>query len=300
MMRYIIYHAVLSFTQLQEVSYCSRMQGKRRCWKIPHCHHHNQSHHHHLHCPPCQQRQKQKTLAENITHKCISNHPKSCLNIFYPLNVWQWWSRELMSLELQFRIRSGTNSSIRCCYFVKLKHLHCPHQRLIIHLPHPWSKCQSNGREHRATIEDGGVRIKGTGTLRWLTISTIVNKCKIYWQHLCRTFQPCVPPSTTKSRISRRGPTTKVDTITQDQMDYRGIIPTSEGIAHPPTGGIVTMMGGINPMPGNITPITCCIIPITGNIVLLLMAAVIVPMTGSRAPNSGWQISNDGWENWYR
>jgi len=73
----------------------------------------------------------------------------------------------------------------------------------------------------------------------------------------------------------------RFDAITQDQMDDRGNIPTSGGIAHPTTGGIVAMMGGINPMPGSITPMTCCIIPITGNIVLLLMAAVIVPKTGS-------------------
>ena len=78
---------------------------------------------------------------------------------------------------------------------------------------------------------------------------------------------------------------------TQDQMDDRGIIPASGGIAHPTTGGIVAMMGGINPMPGCITPMTCCItpmtcciipIPNTGNIVFLLMMAVIVPKMGSR------------------
>jgi hypothetical protein len=40
----------------------------------------------------------------------------------------------------------------------------------------------------------------------------------------------------------------RVDAITQDQMDDRGIIPTSGGIAHPTTGGIVAMMGSINPM----------------------------------------------------
>ncbi len=67
LLRYIIYRAVLPFTQLQEVSYHSWMQEGRRCWKIPYCHHHNQSHHHCLCCPPCQRRQKQKTLAENIT-----------------------------------------------------------------------------------------------------------------------------------------------------------------------------------------------------------------------------------------
>jgi hypothetical protein len=40
-MRYIIYRALLPFTQLREVSYRSRMQGGLRCWKIPHsccCH----------------------------------------------------------------------------------------------------------------------------------------------------------------------------------------------------------------------------------------------------------------------
>ena len=69
--------------------------------------------------------------------------------------------------------RSGTNSSIRSCYFVKLKHLHCQHHRLIIHLPHPCHKCKSNGGEHQATIDDGGVRIEGTRMLWWLTTSTM-------------------------------------------------------------------------------------------------------------------------------
>ena len=48
LLRYIIYRAVLPFTQLQEVSYHSWMQGGDRCWQIPHCHHHNQSQHHRL------------------------------------------------------------------------------------------------------------------------------------------------------------------------------------------------------------------------------------------------------------
>ena len=78
----------------------------------------------------------------------------------------------------------------------------------------------------------------------------------------------------------------RVDTITQDQMDDRGIIPTSGGIAHLTTGGIVAMMGGINPTLGSITPMTCCIIPITC-IIVLLMAAVIVPMMGSRILTMG-------------
>ena len=80
----------------------------------------------------------------------------------------------------------------------------------------------------------------------------------------------------------------RVDAITQDQMDDRGIIPSLRGIDHSTPGGIVAIMGGINPTPGSITPMTCFIIPITG-IIVLLMATVIVPMTGSRC-----QISNDG------
>jgi hypothetical protein len=85
----------------------------------------------------------------------------------------------------------------------------------------------------------------------------------------------------------------RLDTITQDQMDDRGIIPTSGGVAHPTTGGIVSMMGGINSMPGSITPMTCCIIPITG-IIVLLMAAVIVPMMGSRVLTAGGRFSTMG------
>ena len=105
LLRYIVYRAVLLFTQLQEVSYHSPMQGGCRCWKIPHCHHHNQSRHHHLYCPPHQQHQKQKT-PESIIHECIRNHPKTRLHIFHPHNAWQWWSGELelVSLKLQNKI----------------------------------------------------------------------------------------------------------------------------------------------------------------------------------------------------
>ena len=39
---------------------------------------------------------------------------------------------------LQHHLLPGTNSGIRCCYFVKLKHLHCPHHWLIT-----WWSCQS-------------------------------------------------------------------------------------------------------------------------------------------------------------
>ena len=78
----------------------------------------------------------------------------------------------------------------------------------------------------------------------------------------------------------------RVDTITQDQMNDRGIIPTLGGIDHPAPGGIVATMGGINPTPGSITPITCNIISITG-IIVLLMAAVIVPMMGGRVLTAG-------------
>ncbi len=122
----------------------------------------------------------------------------------------------------------------------------------------------------------------------WLTTSKM-NKAR--QNHLTTLVQDllAVCASIYHQILNQQGGTydSRVDTITQDQMDDRGIIPTSGGIAQPTTGGIVTMMGGINPTPGSITPMTCCIIPITGNIVLLLMAAVIVPMTGSRGLTAG-------------
>jgi hypothetical protein len=37
------------------------------------------------------------------------------------------------------------------------------HHGLIIHLPCPHCKGKSNGRERRAAVNDGGVRIKGAG-----------------------------------------------------------------------------------------------------------------------------------------
>jgi hypothetical protein len=96
-----------------------------------------------------------------------------------------------------------------------------------------------------------------------------------------------MPPSTTNFQTSRGGTyDRRVDTITQDQMDDRGIIPTSGGIAHPTMGGIVAMMGGINPTLSSITPMTCCIIPITC-IIVWLMVADIVSMTGSRVLTVG-------------
>ena len=84
------------------------------------------------------------------------------------------------------------------CYFVKLKHLNCPHHRLIIHLHHLCRKCQSNGREHRATVDDGGVRIEGTGALRWLMTSTMnktrQNHLTTLVQDLPAVCASCLPP----------------------------------------------------------------------------------------------------------
>jgi hypothetical protein len=81
-------------------------------------------------------------------------------------------------------------------------------------------------------------------------------------------------------------------------MDDRGIIPTSGGVVHPTTGGIVATMGDIT-TPGSIIPMTCCIIPMTG--IIVLMVAVIVPMTGSwvltaggRFPMMGDRIGTSG------
>ena len=111
---------------------------------------------------------------------------------------------------------------------------------------------------------------------------SLSNTCAGPSSHVCLRLPPNFEPA-------GGGYDRRVDANTQDRMDDRGIISTSGsgGIAHPTTGGIVTMMGGINPTPGSITPMTCCIIPITGNIVLLLMVAVIVPMTGSRVLTVG-------------
>ena len=89
LLRNISYRAVLRFTQLQEVSYRSWMQGGHRCWKIPHCHHHIQSQQHCLYCyfPPHWRCQKQMTLMENIIHECIRDHPNSRLHILHPHNA---------------------------------------------------------------------------------------------------------------------------------------------------------------------------------------------------------------------
>ena len=135
LLRYIVYRAVLPFTQLREVSYRSRMRGGRRCWtwKYPIA----------------------TTAPTNLNMMIIvfliaplvlsttpntddppgEHHPwmhlrdhlKSRMHIcLVPHNACQWLSRELASLEKlsqsEVRKRSGTNVGIRCCYFAKLKH----------------------------------------------------------------------------------------------------------------------------------------------------------------------------------
>ncbi len=45
---------------------------------------------HLLHCNPCQQCHKQKSLMDIIIHNCNSDLPKSRLKIFHPHNVRQW------------------------------------------------------------------------------------------------------------------------------------------------------------------------------------------------------------------
>ena len=218
---------------------------------------HNQSHHHCLHHPLCQRLQNRKTLSEDIIHECIRDHLKSRLHVFNPHNAWQW-SGELGSLEIQYKIRSGTYLGSRRCYFVKLKHLHRPHHQLIIHLPHPHCKGKSTEWERQAAIDDGGVRIEGAGALRRLMTSTM---SKVRQNQLTTLVQdlPTMCASIYHQFSNQKGGTydRKVDAITQDQMDDRGIILTTVGNAHPTTGGIVAMMGGIYSMPGSITPMTC-------------------------------------------
>jgi hypothetical protein len=76
-----------------------------------------------------------------------------------------------VGLEPQPRIRSWANLGGRGCYFEKSKHLHHPHHQLIIHLPCPCCKGKSNGREHWAAVNYGGVRIKDAIALHWLATS---------------------------------------------------------------------------------------------------------------------------------
>ena len=103
------------------------LQGSRRSCKTPHCHHHYQFHHHCLYCPPCRHCKKWKTLAEIIVHECNRVPPRSCVKKNHPHDVGQW-SRELLGLEPQPRIRSWADLGGRRCYFVKSKHLlHHPH-----------------------------------------------------------------------------------------------------------------------------------------------------------------------------
>ena len=162
-------------------------------------------------------------------------------------------------------------------------------KKMTVRLPFFWmvrcsgmQQCKSNGQEHQATGDNGGVRIEGAGPFRRLTTSTM-NRARRNCSTTLVQNLLAVCASVYHQISSQQGGTYnhRVFTITQDQMDDRGIIPTLGGIDHPTPGGIVAMMAGINPMPGSITPITCGIISIIG-IIVLLMAAVIVSMMGGR------------------
>ncbi len=160
--------------------------GSRRSCKTPNCHHHYQFHHHCLYCPPCRHRKTRKTLAEIMVHECNRVLPRSLLQIFNPHDVGQW-SRELVGLELEPRIRSWANLGGRCCYFVKSKHLHHPHHPLIIHLPRHCCKGISNEQEHWAAVNVGELWSRVLAHCGGWRHRQWTKSGKTTWEHLCGT-----------------------------------------------------------------------------------------------------------------
>jgi hypothetical protein len=154
-------------------------------------------------------------------------------------------------------LRASTQNKIlggSCCYFVKSKHLHHSHHQPIIHLPCPCLKGKSNGREHLAAVNNGGVSIKGVGALQQLVTSAI-NKVRqnslrtLMWDLLAMwasIYHQLLKQQ--EGAYDRR-----INTITQDQKDL---------------------------MPSNIIPMTCCIILMT--VIIVFSANIIAPMTCSR------------------
>ena len=128
-------------------------------------------------------------------------------------------------------------------------------KKMTVRLPFFWmvrcsgmQQCKSNGQEHQATGDNGGVRIEGAGPFRRLTTSTM-NRARRNCSTTLVQNLLAVCASVYHQISSQQGGTYnhRVFTITQDQMDDRGIIPTLGGIDHLTPGGIVATMGGINP-----------------------------------------------------
>ena len=110
--RYIVYRAVLPFTQLREVSYRSQMRGGSRCWTYkypiattaPTTNPNLNMMIITFRMPPLSMTPKtDDPPGEHHTWMHLRDHPKSRTHIFLvPHNAWQWWSRELASLEELF------------------------------------------------------------------------------------------------------------------------------------------------------------------------------------------------------
>ena len=100
-------------------------------------------------------------------------------------------------------------------------------------------QCKPNGQERQSTIDNGGVRNEGVGALQQLTTSTM-NKARRNCLTTLVQDLPAVCASVYHQFSTQQGGTynRRVDVITQDQMDDRGIIPTLGGIDHPTPGGI--------------------------------------------------------------
>ncbi len=172
------------------------LQGSRRSCKTPQCHRHNNTQkYHHLHCPPCQRRQKLKSLLVNNTQECSKGQNWSCLCTFCLHNAlgrrrdhsWQhpFPSFIVMSLYCLHCTPCQKRQKRKTLTDIIIHKCNSDHPKSCLQNFHPHNAQQRsaelgkpNGWECWAATDDGGVRIEGSGALQRVAISkSRLQKC---------------------------------------------------------------------------------------------------------------------------
>ncbi len=208
---------------LQESQYQAMtgpLQGSRRC-KTHHCHRHNNTQFHCLHYSPCRRCQKWKNLMVNDTQECNKGQIGEVYIFFaytmhwgraenpyggFPLQVWvsRPFTISIIPLVNNAKNRRPLRRSSSANATGITQRVVC---KIFTHAT------RDSGAENLVdqmgrnvglplTMVGSGLRVPGNCNIwqHWWT-----KPGKTTGQHLCGTFRPCVPPSTTNFWTNRGG-----------------------------------------------------------------------------------------------
>ena len=184
------------------------LQGGRRCWKIPHCHHHNHFTSHRLYYPPRWGRRKRKTLALYFPMaKFLSRLHENLLRYisyrallpFTQINAitrnWIDGLHLLLSYVKGYIIFQCCNEKNDADYDGHVIHLpHTCHEDGLNHMVLDVEGCVVNLNVTEASASYAGVLIDRDGSMKWRRrkkrklVIFLYFLCNINYSQRCRTF----------------------------------------------------------------------------------------------------------------